>query len=100
MTIFRENNTLMIHANNDGSSASSPKGVIELNIPMNLIKGINSVTAAPINESYPVEKNVDNSSNTYQIHADYESNTNLVNINVENIGDFMMLVKGTETFHD
>ena len=100
MTIFRENNTLMIHANNDGSSASSPKGVIELNIPMNLIKGLNSVTAAPINESYPVEQNVVNSSITYQIHADYESNTNLVNINVENIGDFMMSAKGTETLHD
>ena len=100
MTIFRENNTLMIHAINDGSSAHSPKGVIELNIPMNLIKGLNSVTASPINESYPVEQNVVNSSITYQIHADYESNTNLVNITLENIGDFMMSAKGTETLQD
>ena len=67
---------------------------------MDLIKGLNSVTAAPINESYPVEQNVVNSSITYQIHADYESNTNLVIINVENIGDFMMSAKGTETLHD
>ena len=67
---------------------------------MNLIKGLNSVTAAPINNSYPVEQNVVNPSITYQIHADYESNTNLVIINVENKGGFMMSAKGTETLHD
>ena len=100
MTIFKENNTLKIQASNNGSSASSSKGVIQLNIPMNLIKGLNSVSAAPTNESYPVEQNIVNSLITYQIHADYESNTNLVNINVEKMGDFMISAQGTETLRD
>ena len=96
MTIFRENNTLTIQASNNESS----KGVIQLSIPMNLIEGLNSVSAAPTNESYPVEQNIVNSPITFQIHADYESNTNLVNINVEKMGNFMISAKGTETLRN